>query len=118
MTEPNDSPQEEDTATIGVPVLIGLVTLVIFAAGLGVVLFMMKRSHPSPRALIPPPREVGRSEIGIVDQPVFEGDRRLGTQMRDQKSRLESYGWSNRDAGLIHVPVEQAMDRVAAGQAP
>ena len=42
---------------------------------------------------------------------------------RDQIQRLDSYGWVNRDAGVIHIPIQRAMDEVvrdlsSAGETP
>lgn len=29
--------------------------------------------------------------------------------------RLNGYGWVDREAGIVHIPIERAMDRVAGG---
>jgi hypothetical protein len=48
--------------------------------------------------LVPPPR--------ITDQPEME----LG-QLRQQENQvLSSYGWVNRNAGTIHIPIDRAME--------
>jgi hypothetical protein len=30
----------------------------------------------------------------------------------EEEARLGSYGWIAREAGLVHIPIEQAMDRI------
>jgi hypothetical protein len=59
-----------------------------------------------------PADRVGREEIGIVDQRMFELEGRADRLRRDQLQRLGSYGWVDRDAGVIHVPIQRAMDDV------
>lgn len=34
------------------------------------------------------------------------------------EARLESYGWSDRDAGIAHIPIERAMALLAQRAAP
>ncbi len=53
-------------------------------------------------------------------QPLPPGPRLQATPAMDLKahraaeeSRLHSYGWVDRNAGIVRIPVEQAMDLVA-----
>ena len=65
-----------------------------------------------------PPAEVGRSKIGLVEQRLYETTRTGEDWTAEQWRRLESYGWVDRKAGIIHVPVEQGMERVLRGERP
>jgi hypothetical protein len=106
--------QEEDTPNIRLVLFIAGGTAAVFAIGIGWVAMMM---HGNPRAghlSAPYPKSLGRPEIGIVDQPMFEGDRRRAELMSSQRKRLSEYGWVDRDKGIIHIPISQAMARVAA----
>jgi hypothetical protein len=107
--------QERDDPNVGRIVGVAVATLLVFGAGIVWVLLILRSSSTPPDAFVPPrPNEINASEIGIVDQPMFEADERL-RQLNDRKRRwLETYGWVDRDAGTIHIPIEQAMDRVAA----
>jgi hypothetical protein len=64
--------------------------------------------------------DIGRAEIGIVDQVVFEGDARLERRRQREGQQLDSYGWIDRARGIIHIPIDEAMSRVLreAGAAP
>ncbi|HTQ35777.1 MAG TPA: hypothetical protein VMH77_01970 [Steroidobacteraceae bacterium] len=33
---------------------------------------------------------------------------------RAQQQHLESYGWTDRDAGVVHIPIERAMQLVVS----
>ena len=37
----------------------------------------------------------------------------LAALRQAEQRRLESYGWADRSAGLAHIPIEEAMRRVA-----
>jgi hypothetical protein len=61
---------------------------------------------------LPIPRQIGQAEIGIVDQVPFDVTRAYQTYRDDRAARLESWGWVDRKAGVVHMPIEEAMDRV------
>jgi hypothetical protein len=62
--------------------------------------------------------EVGKAEIGIVDQVPFQTDTRLEEWRASHNARLNGYGWVDRAKGIAHVPIERAMDAVASGALP
>jgi len=64
------------------------------------------------------PSEVGRDEIGIVDQVPFEMDHRLDRRRQEHADALNGYGWVNRKRGVVHIPIDKAMEQVAAGAVP
>jgi hypothetical protein len=64
------------------------------------------------------PAVLGATEIGIVDQVPFTADRRLDAWKKERSDRLESYGWTNRARGIAHIPIDRAIDAVAAGALP
>ena len=37
----------------------------------------------------------------------------LARYLAGQKRRLDSYYWIDRDRGIVHIPIEEAMKRVA-----
>jgi hypothetical protein len=62
------------------------------------------------------PQQVGQAEIGIVDQVPFDVTRSLQNYRDDRNRRLESWGWVDRKNGIVHMPVEEAMDRLIKEQ--
>jgi hypothetical protein len=59
-----------------------------------------------------------RPEIGIVDQVPFEHDARLKTWKGDRRAELEHYGWVDKSKGVVRIPIDVAMDKVAGGAMP
>jgi hypothetical protein len=59
-----------------------------------------------------------RAEIGIVDQVPFEDDARLKTWKGDRRAELEHYGWVDKSKGVVRMPIDVAMDKVAGGAMP
>jgi len=64
------------------------------------------------------PTEIGMNKIGIVEQRLFSLSVEPTSWRKSQLERLHGWGWADRPAGLIHVPVEEAMARVARGERP
>jgi hypothetical protein len=93
-------------------VTIGLASLIVFAAATFWSWKLMDRELRviQPGGPAPVPKEIGKPEIGIVDQVPFEITRSAVRTRREQEQWLNSYGWIDRDKGTIHVPVERAMD--------
>jgi hypothetical protein len=48
--------------------------------------------------------------------PALESDPRgeLGRSRQQAQARLESYGWIDRSQGIVHIPIERAMDLYAS----
>jgi hypothetical protein len=65
-----------------------------------------------------PPAEIGKAKIGIVEQRLFEVASEPAEARRAQAERLRSWGWADRKAGLVHMPIDEAMARVARGERP
>lgn len=70
------------------------------------------KSQPRERAGTP--SRMGEAEIGIVNQRPFALEDEAPSLRAAQGARLESYGWVDRHAGVIHVPIERAMEQVLA----
>lgn len=102
--------QEEDAPDIRKVAVICVSAVVIFALGIAWVLRILADSPPTLDAERTFPSELGRPKIGMVLQTPFEEAKAIERSRRDAKQRLGSYGWVDRDKGVIHVPIERAMD--------
>jgi hypothetical protein len=49
---------------------------------------------------------------------LFEGDHRLADWRAERATRLNGYGWVDRSKGIVHIPIEKAIDEVIAGALP
>jgi hypothetical protein len=102
---------------LGKIVIVGLVSLTLFAAGVVWAYQLMVRREADILAttgVAATPTELGKVEIGIVDQVPFEIDHRVEKWRADHKKALASYGWVDRAKGIARIPIEQAMERVVA----
>jgi len=101
-------------------ITVGVVSLAIFAIASYWAYSILRgeRSTLEKKGVATEPTEVGKAEIGIVDQVPFQGDTRLERWKKERHDLLNGYGWSDRKHGLIHIPIEKAMEEVVKGAAP
>jgi hypothetical protein len=62
------------------------------------------------------PQELGKAEINLVNTGLFQLDTRAYEETNEQRRRLHEYGWVDRDGGVVHIPIEQAIERVVGEQ--
>jgi hypothetical protein len=112
---------EDERIPIKMIVVVAVVSGVVFALGIlwAVDLMHGVASDSAQESGPPAPRtEVGKPEIGMVDQTLFAREVRA-EQLKEEKLRqLESYGWVSRKNGVIHIPIDEAMKAVAQGKRP
>jgi hypothetical protein len=99
-------------------VTVGVIALIVFGAATVWSSRILDREARtlSPSGPIPVGKEIGKAEIGIVDQTPFETTRGAEHYRREQMQRLNSYGWVDPAKGTIHVPIERAIEQVLAEQ--
>jgi hypothetical protein len=109
-------PDQLHELNLGKIVVVGIVSLVIFALGVVWAYQLMVRRERGIHAagLARVPTEIGKPEIGIVDQVPFEIDHRLEVWRARHSKRLSGYGWIDRAKGIVHIPIDKAMQQVIA----
>ena len=118
--EPGSSPtppREKEGIRWGLVGLIAIVSLGVFTLGGGWAAWILAKpdGRLTMRSTSAPP-ELGQDEIGIVNQRLFEEGASATPLRQAQRKRLGSYGWVDREKGLIHMPIERAMQLVAEGR--
>ena len=109
------SPANEDGMNIAKIVVVGVVSLVIFAvsavaAGL---ILSADETELNAKGLAPLPADIQhKEEIGIIDYVPFDNDHRLEHWRAKQDATLNSYGWVDRSKGIIHIPIDLAIKDV------
>ena len=103
--------------------LIGLAMLTMLAISavmiiLGVELTNKESARIRPGLVFPEKWLGPRRRVARVRQDVF-GELR-GAPSLDSRARafLGSYGWVDQAGGIVHIPIERAIDLVAAGRQP
>ena len=113
--------KSEDEIAYGKVILIGVVSLAIFAVSTvwaAVILSNETKKVEEATGLTHRPPRVEMEEIGIVDQVPFQVDNRLHRWRAEHDARLNGYGWIDRAKGVAHVPIERAMEAVSSGVLP
>jgi hypothetical protein len=105
--------QEEDHIATGKIVATAIISLLIFGIGVvwAVTILQGEAHHVVQQAGPPGPASAGAPEVGIVYQWPFNVSHYAADEAAARKGWLESYGWVDKSAGVVHVPIEQAMQR-------
>jgi hypothetical protein len=116
--EPAAPVAEKENLPFGKIVLIGVTTLAFFALGCIWVRVYQQHRRADLGGMPPVPEVLGKAQIGIVNQRVFPLERSAQEKREIEEHQLSSYGWVDRKEGVIHVPIERAMDLVSQGAKP
>lgn len=111
----------EDGMNIVKIVLVGVVSLVIFAVSAVVAGLIVSADERQlfPGGIAPLPADIAKKEeIGIIDYTPFDSDKRLDAWKAAKQKELTSYGWVDKAKGIVRIPIDQAMKDVIekAGQ--
>jgi hypothetical protein len=109
---------QAENLPIGKVITVGLVSLFVFAVGsvwaLKIRTATIEAMNPS--GAIGLPANFGAEEQGIVDQIPFELNHWVKDDRAASKKQLHGYGWVDRQAGTIHIPIERAIELQLAEQ--
>ena len=95
---------------------VGVAALTVFAVGIvwSYYLLHAERDRIEANGKADPATEIGKAEIGIVDQVLFSTDDRLTVFKAEHAKKLNGFGWVDRAKGLAHIPIDQAIQKVIA----
>jgi len=98
---------------------VGAASLALFVAASVVTVAGMRRQQAELNPAHPVmPAEAGQRKVGMVEQQLLENANRAETTRAQERQRLDSYGWVDRGQGLVHIPVERAVELVLKGERP
>ena len=112
--------QEPERLPMRKLVAVAVVALIVFTAATlwSIQILHRESGMTEPQHALPIPREIGRAEIGIVDQRLFELQLEAQHKRQEQMKRLSSYGWVDRQKGIIHLPIDRAMEQMVSESRP
>lgn len=115
---PPPEAQAEEAIAWGKVIGVGIAALLLFTGATYVSYSFMHAREKllQPNGPDPLPAQIGQKEIGIVDQVPFDVTRAYANYKAEKTLRLEHWGWVDRKAGTVHMPISDAMDRVIAEQ--
>jgi hypothetical protein len=99
--EPNQIPGKIVVLVLGGAMLIASLAVAVEA-------LMLARAEPRGQLRSALPRET--RTVGSIQQRTFDHGA-ASTELKSAQLRhLASYGWVDRDRGVVHLPIERAMD--------
>lgn len=110
---------DDDGIDIKKILVIGGGSLAVFALCAVIAFFILRSSNADYDAAgrPPEPKLIGKDEIGIIDNVEFDSDKRLDKWKKAKNDHLNSYGWVDRQKGVVRIPIDKAMDQVVAESA-
>ncbi len=93
------------------------VVLAVTLVGMRWTFDYLKRVHPLGETASPLLKE-GQRELPPSPRLQVHPHQELVDYCRDQQKAVNSYGWVSQETGVVHIPVEQAMDLVLAKGLP
>lgn len=108
--------QEPDRIAVGRIVAVAAGALLIFAAGIAWstrILWTHDGARMVPELATPMPANLDAAKHGMIDEWLLEGDGRYRSPRDAQRARLDSYGFIDRQKGIVHIPIAEAMRSVA-----
>jgi hypothetical protein len=105
--------QEEDRIATGKIILTAVISLAIFGIG---VLWAISIQRGENKTIVSQPGQLGPAaagapEVGIVYQWPFFTSQFANEKAQQTKGRLERYGWTDKNAKVVHIPIEEAMQK-------
>ena len=107
MSEEFQVQQEADVIRGGRLLVITLLTVIVGA--LGVLAARLLNPHAPGQA----PQRVASGaafQAGTPERSLIERSERGLALQAEQRSKLDQYGWVDRDAGVARIPIERAID--------
>ena len=103
--------READRPSRGV-IAFATTVLLVFVPVCTVIAIFVTRAFTTNGALSEP--EPAQPELGMIEQTPIRETRRGLDEVNEQRRLLETWGWVNRRGGIARIPIERAMDVVAA----
>ena len=115
--DPLPDPEPPDVR-IGPILATGAGLLMVMVVGIFISLEMIRRWGTERVAGEPAPRPQGVFREANPPAPLLQvGGRQAMTEMRAREAELlDSYGWVDRGQGVVHIPIEQAIDQYLSKQ--
>jgi len=113
-------PAEEDVIASGAIVWVGVIAMIVFVVGSLAAVWQLQatRRAANPDGAAALPALAGQAKIGIVEQRLFENANQGVAWKEQARRRLETYGWVDEAKGVVHIPIDRAMDLVEKGERP
>jgi len=108
--------QEEDRIATGKIIATAIISLAVFGVGVIWSISIQRGENKSIVTQVSPagPAEAGAPEVGIVYQWPFNVSQFGADKKAELQARLHSYGWTDKNAKVVHIPIDEAMKKYVA----
>ena len=103
-----------------VQISVGILVLCIFAVVICIGLLRYLEASAAERFDLPPSAMADANERWVPQGPLLQADPEgeLEVLLHGMNERLGSYGWVDEGRGVAHIPIDKAIELVAAGHSP
>ncbi len=97
---------------------VALAAVIVFSVAIAFSTSILTRlsKELQPNGPDPIPRQIGNAKIGLVEQVPFDVSREALNYRTAKQGRLQSWGYLDRKAGTVHMPIDEAIDRMLKEQ--
>jgi len=109
--------QEEDRIATGKIIATAVISLAVFGVGVLWAISIQRGENKTIVTQVSPaagPAEAGAPEVGIVYQWPFNVSKYGEAKKAELEARLHSYGWTDKNAKIVHIPIDEAMKKYVA----
>ena len=100
------SPKSISVFAVGLAALVVIALLVCYALLVWLITSDARRAEP-PNPLAVQPQPMAQPRLAV------EPGRALKTMRQQEEARLKSFGWIDQEKGIVHIPIERAIDILA-----
>jgi hypothetical protein len=107
-----------ETSDVSIPVAVVFITSLVLVAVFGIVASLLFINRMNAVANLEAQRELSANplalERGVPAAPLLQPNppADMDTYLAEENAHLHGYGWINREAGIVHIPIGQAVERV------
>lgn len=109
---------EEDTVNVTAVVRVGMILTAIVVLGMVIVGGIMSAMGTAQRDAEVPQPDISLPVESTAPELNPHQSATLKQQLAREKAWLDSYGWIDRQAGIVHIPIERSMDLIARNGLP
>jgi hypothetical protein len=107
-----DEPDTEDRRSVVLSTLVVIATVLLCGAIVRVITPRAPRAHARAATITAHPFAPSGVEDASLFSTTVAGERRT----RESRERLQTYGWVDRTRGIVHIPIEVAMQLYIANE--
>jgi hypothetical protein len=115
--EPPAPQQERDVVHVGLTLVIATATIAVIVGSVFWSRGLLRGASPTREGIGAVARPADATTVAGVRIDSIDGEAGAAGRAA-QERELDSYGWVDRTAGVVHIPIRRAMELLAGGHPP